>query len=146
MNSHCPRTSWPPPPATHSCECEYFALSAAASSWDVGGPICFTARPCISAGQKPLCACFLGRTWRPAGWRWNGRHLSCWGLVLICPTSSSLLVFLPVIMLNRTPLIARLPACPTLHGLTAHSCAWRRREEHPFPGHESRQGPRSPCL
>jgi hypothetical protein len=27
------------------------------------------------------------------------------------PTSASLLVFLPVLMLNRTPLIARLPAC-----------------------------------
>lgn len=45
---------------------------------------------------------------------------------------------------DRPP--ARLPACPTLHGLPAHSCAWRRREEHPLSGHESRQGPRSPCL
>lgn len=50
-----------------------------------GGHVCLMARPCISAGQKPVYAYLLGRTCRPTGCRRNGRHLSCWGLVLICP-------------------------------------------------------------
>ena len=54
-----------------------------------GGHVCLTARPCISAGRKPVYPCLLGSTDHQR----NGRHLSCWGLVLICPTSSSLLVF-----------------------------------------------------